>query len=380
MHEINLNDTQAMRWPHPVRVDHVTQGPYEQMFLEQAGVWEHLKPYLADESTTTEWLLNNVPGMSALAHGISNTPGSLNLGLLSLILARARLRAHQDPLLQVTPWLQQELLATDMGDQLPVSFLRSPYTMTYIELHRPSGLQVFNRESGWHEVEGAYIGMYTAVDHHPLHQNRSRVRHLRLDPRKPTRVVELVITGSPAGKRHVLDDASQNTMLFIQDEDEALGSVLQRHEAYNLNQSSLTMPSYVLPTQDEVQATRQVIQFLIKVLLYLNLPEAQQQMMLERTELQQRIQRLGPKKSAKLSRRLSRVYDRILIGPPGVPQWHSDAGVGEGGSKRPHWRRGHFRRILFGQGKSESKLGWIKPVLVNADQFGHAKPKVYQLR
>jgi hypothetical protein len=45
------------------------------------------------------------------------------------------------------------------------------------------------------------------------------------------------------------------------------------------------------------------------------------------------------------------------------------------------WRRGHFRRIRFGEGLSESRLGWIKPVLVNAaEAFGPVKTKPYAVR
>jgi hypothetical protein len=55
-------------------------------------------------------------------------------------------------------------------------------------------------------------------------------------------------------------------------------------------------------------------------------------------------------------------YDRILIGPTQVP--------------RPHWRRGHFRRIRFGEQLSESRLGWIRPVLDKASD----RPSGRQIR
>ncbi len=51
------------------------------------------------------------------------------------------------------------------------------------------------------------------------------------------------------------------------------------------------------------------------------------------------------------------------------------------GSLRPHWRRGHFRRIRFGEQLSESRLGWIRPVLVKANEaFASVKAKPYRLR
>jgi hypothetical protein len=48
---------------------------------------------------------------------------------------------------------------------------------------------------------------------------------------------------------------------------------------------------------------------------------------------------------------------------------------------RPHWRRGHFRRIRFGAGMTESRLGWIRPVLVNATEaFAPVAVKGYEVR
>ena len=54
---------------------------------------------------------------------------------------------------------------------------------------------------------------------------------------------------------------------------------------------------------------------------------------------------------------------------------------GTHGTVRPHWRRGHFRCIRFGEGLAESRLGWIRPVLVNAaEAFGPVAAKGYEVR
>jgi hypothetical protein len=126
---------------------------------------------------------------------------------------------------------------------------------------------------------------------------------------------------------------------------------------------------------------------LAKVLLYLNLADAEQRRMTDRTALETRLRGLGPKKAAKLARKRALVYDRILIGPSLVA---ADAGEGvpvgleRVGDRhvKPHWRRGHFRRIRFGEGLAESRLGWIQPVLVNAAELtaGAVKTKPYVVR
>ena len=54
---------------------------------------------------------------------------------------------------------------------------------------------------------------------------------------------------------------------------------------------------------------------------------------------------------------------------------------GDGSSKRPHWRRGHFRRQFYGHARSSRKLIFVKPVLVNAHRFqGDVADTGYRLR
>jgi hypothetical protein len=269
-----LHDSALIPLPHPVRVDAALPQPLEQLTLESTGVLEVLRPYLADEATPSEWIINQVPGMRELALSSVGAPGSMNLGLFTLILARARLRAQGDPLLQVSPALHAQLVATDFSPQLPARFFRCPYPMAYIEFGRPSGLNIHNRLSGQHEVEGAYVGTYHLTRDCSLHHPPARERMLGLDPNLPTRVVELVITGSPRGKNNVLDDASQNITLFIQDEEQCLATLLARHLAFYRTPEASDLPGFVPPEDSEVQAYEQVVHELAKVLLYLNLPEA----------------------------------------------------------------------------------------------------------
>ena len=377
------DDPALIDLPHPVRVD----GAFGQRMEEAlfgADFWAALRPYLGDETLPTEWILNHAPGVYELARESSNFPGTVNLGLLSLVLARARLRAHGDPMLQVRPALHEQLLATDLGAKLPVGLFQLPYTMAYIEFGRPSGLTIVNPESGQHEVEGAYIGSYRVDPHSFIFDKDNRRQHLGLDPDKPTRIIEIVLTGSPHGKTHVLDDASQNVVLFLQDDDADLGTAIERHFAFYRLPSAGSLPGFVPPDERERTSFEKAVHQLAKVMLYLNLPEAEQARRPERSELLRRLRGLGPKKAARLQRKLARAYDRIVIG--GRREVEGSPGTGMSadpahGSVRPHWRRGHFRRIRFGEGLSESRLGWIRPVLVNAaEAFAPVGVKSYEVR
>jgi hypothetical protein len=279
------HDRDLMALPHPVRIDAALGLRGEDVVLEQIGVLEAVRPYLADEGAATEWIINEVPGMLDLGLAALGAPGSMNLGVLVLLLARARLRAHGDPILQVAPALQAQLAVTDLERHLPARFFRCPYPMVYIALARPTDLQIHNRASGLHEVEGAYVGSYRIPPRSRLYEDAKRARVLGLDPARATRIVELTITGSPVGKRDALDDASQDLVLFVQDEDEDLSALLARHTAYYCSPAARAHPGFEVPRPDEVARAAPVIAALAKVLLYLNLPDAERARVAERGDL-----------------------------------------------------------------------------------------------
>lgn len=57
--------------------------------------------------------------------------------------------------------------------------------------------------------------------------------------------------------------------------------------------------------------------------------------------------------------------DAFLEAPP-----ESDDTTGSQGTPRkPHWRRGHWRRQAVGPGRAERRLQWIRPMLIRADRF-----------
>ncbi|KAA6182586.1 hypothetical protein F2Q65_17550 [Thiohalocapsa marina] len=380
-----LNDASLMSLPHPVRIDAVLDQPMDTLVFETTGVMPALKPYLTDGQATTEWIINHVPGIYAIAEVHFGLIGGANMGSFVLTVVRARLRAHGDPIVQVTPALQAMLTETDLAAELPAGFFRSPYPMVYIELARPNALQVANKVSGLHECEGAYIGTYELPAGHEVFRTAARNRALHLDPTKPVRVIEVVITGSPIGKANALDDASQDIMLLVQDEDECLRAVLDRHIAWFNEPAAYAHPGMAPLDPDDVALVKPVVEQLAKVLLYLNLTDAEKLRVTERSDLLEKIRGLGPKKAAKFRRRMAGAYDRIVIGPAALPEPEEPAGTGGGGeahrSIKAHWRRGHFRTIRYGEGLAKRRLGWIKPVLVNAGQaFGSVKAKAYVVR
>lgn len=73
-------------------------------------------------------------------------------------------------------------------------------------------------------------------------------------------------------------------------------------------------------------------------------------------------------------------FDQDVVVYEGYEDPRSDNEV-QGETRRPHWRRGHFRRQPIGHARSERKLVFIRPILVNAAHFhGDIADTKYQLR
>ena len=116
-------------------------------------------------------------------------------------------------------------------------------------------------------------------------------------------------------------------------------------------------------------AVREQLEYLLKVFLYMSLPETRRVTRNEWSEWETRLARLGPKKAAKLRRKpMDGVYDRIEVGPLTWPE--ITPGGGDGGYEvSPHWRRGHFRHQAYGPRNQERKLIFVQPMIVRADRL-----------
>jgi hypothetical protein len=366
--EERLHDPRLIALPHPIRIDAVSGEPYDTALFENLGILDRLRPHFLDSGTPTETIINDLPWMRPITAAHLKILGHHNIGSFILTMNRARLRAHGDPILEVTPDLQTLLDQTDVENGLPVRFLHCLDHMIYLRLARGNPLRVPHKMSGLHECEGAYIATYQIPAHHPMLSRAGRVRLLELNPAKPARVIEIVIIGSPVGKADALDDASQDFMMLIQDEDEPLSQVLERHTAYYNTPSVYSHPGMAPLNPREVAMVQPVAKELAKILLYLSLPDAEQMPVLERTDLERKLRKFG-KLTAPRRERLALAYDRTLIGPRVVTNIEAEnapSSIETARTVRPHWRRGHFRRIRSGEAFSDVRIGWIRPTLVGA--------------
>lgn len=166
-----LHDPSIFPLPHPIRVDATMGSDFDTRVFAELGVTAELQPYLTDDAASTEWLINYSPMLHLFAQSHLGMPASVNLGTFTLMMSRARLRAHGDPILTVTSELQTLLRETDLNRGLPTGYFRCPFPLAFVAFNRPNHLRVPNRVSGLHEFEGAYVGTYTLAPHHAMFEN-----------------------------------------------------------------------------------------------------------------------------------------------------------------------------------------------------------------
>ena len=121
-----------------------------------------------------------------------------------------------------------------------------------------------------------------------------------------------------------------------------------------------------------VEAVQALMRVLVKVLLYIGLPDVRREVHNDRTELLEQMRRLkSPGKRAKLQRKLSKTSDYVVIKAPPVDVSKSDSNGNGTRTVKSHWRRGHLRMQRHGHQLTLSKTVFIAPVLVG---MGDAQP------
>lgn len=109
------------------------------------------------------------------------------------------------------------------------------------------------------------------------------------------------------------------------------------------------------------------VSYVVKVLLYMGLPNVSHTVNAAHTAAQLQVAGLGPRKQAKLRQRMTNLYDSIIVGPAALSL--NGTHFQRSGPVCAHWRRGHFRMQPCGPNKQDRKLIFISPILVHAAQY-----------
>lgn len=359
-------DPALLSLPSPVRMRLCEIGAMIEEILGAEGCRQFHA--LMDQGTPYEVTLNMMRDNPAIAEFLKMAPtisGTTNYGALDAFMAPMMHEAHGRAHIQTSDNFEQMLRSTDLGREVLARHLHVHQKSVFVEFGetRNSPLRIHNRESGEHILEGVYVVEsdippgHFMVTHHP-----SRSAGLALSSDKPTRIVELTLTGSPLGKNGLFDDATQRMPLFIQDEEEPLRDVLDRHYHYYSQQAAFPQGGETMSSA-EIESCTAAIEHLAKTLIILNTQPCIEDKPARR-DLEQKIGAVGPKKRAKYERKLPFAYDRRVLRPSAeLDRKMSAMGVAE--QRRAHWRRGHFRMQPCGPGKMDRKLIYIEATFVS---------------
>ncbi|QSX37953.1 hypothetical protein [Shewanella sedimentimangrovi] len=265
---------------------------------------------------------------------------------------------------------------TDIGDDIPIAYLRPPFKNCYIEFteNRSSSLMIYNSDSGEHILEGVYISEVEILPNTPQmnqYQKNSSLSQI-IDFEKPFRVVDMMFTGSPLGKSHVLDDALRIQGFYVQDDDKTVNDELKLIVAEYGNDDDFA---------NDINYLELALSHMAKVLLFVNCKQYRDTAFNERKEILKKISSLkSPAKIKKYNNKLRKTYDRLIIKPEdNVVYVHTKNHEHSSGlrPKKAHWRKGHFRMQPYGLGSSKRKVIYIEPTVVGGI---FAEKKSYNIR
>ena len=255
-------------------------------------------------------------------------------------------------LIETTPVLDTLLLHSDLDDTLPMRFFAPPYAAQYLRLTREVADQFATEDDKAHRrwIDGIFCFLTPAAS------------SATMSEAKP--VLELVIVYN----NHEAGIGTYTMHAPIRSPDQTVGQWV----------SAISLFEHGRPAAADDDRI-QVINYLVKVFLYLGLKDARKTVCTEYSTALKQLAARGPNKQARLQRRLDALYDRVTVGPVSLPPSPTAGNLAT--QVAPHWRRGHFRLQAHGPARSERKLIFVAPILVHAGKLNDEapRPKAYAL-
>jgi hypothetical protein len=294
------------------------------------------------------------------------------------------------PILTIAPGLKMMLEETGIKDNVPVKFLSAPFKTCYLEFEPAEQRKAMASASEMKTalVEGCYL-QETILERFPDIPKAQR-EHLELDPNSPVRLLEISFTYSPIGNPQcgpndvqVLHSQADYMAIFIQDENESIKDVIDRHMAfYALNGFHVANMDIVELAQFKASMTENLSK-ITKALFYLHVDRKTQVVQKPVAELEKRLESIGPKKQSKLNKQVNKAYDRILIGPlqyiPMAERFAAEDKVK--GRRAPHYRRGYFGLRWVGTGQAKTtELVRVKESIIHEHLLTNREQRDYEMR
>jgi len=255
-------------------------------------------------------------------------------------------------LIETTQALDTLLLHSDLEDTLPMRFFAPPYTTQYLRLTWDVADQLATEDDKAHRrwIDGVFCFLTPAASSTTISEAGP--------------VLELVIVYNN-------DETGIGTYTMHA----PIRSPDQTVEQW-VSEISLSEHGHTAAGDD---GRIRVISYLVKVFLYLGLKDARKAACTDYGMALKQLAARGPKKQAKLRRRLDALYDRVTVGPASLPPSSTTGDVAA--QVAPHWRRGHLRLQAHGPARSERKLIFVAPIVVHAAKLKDEvpRPKAYAL-
>lgn len=246
-----------------------------------------------------------------------------------LVLPTAALMFWSRPrvFIEATDVLEQLLVNSDLGDDLPVGLFRPPMPACFIRFGTAFQKAIVPAPHSDRFGEYRLQGVYVFDSQGP--QNRT--------------LAFIPIFEFPGISKF----GSSSADLIISD------------ATYSLN----THVQDIFQNTNEGPHFASIVQIVAKVFFYMQQPQVVRVEEHAYTTAQDQLTRLGAKKTAKLQRQIPRLYDRVVLGP------HEALGQDQG-ELSPHMRRGHFRLQPYGPQSSLRKVIFVAPTWVRPDKLG----------
>lgn len=347
-------DSAIMRLAHPLRcAEENSEGlALMRQFLGAEG-WEHLANAFAADRLTSE-IIGDICDdprfykFRSMLELSSRMEGGTEVGNAYSTLLPLRNTMQPQTYFVVDDALVEMLQNTDIADDVPVSMVNVPYSRFYVEFgkSRTCELRLPNIMSGQHILEGAYIerGLNAALGEGLF----------------------VLLTGSPLGKTGAMDDATHSIFLPLSDPTMTVRQSLELTCKYG-KKVSIENGLRVTPESFIDQVFEDLL-FLLKVLLYIGLPEARKELHKDRTAWNKSSSSLQSKaKKAKAAKRGRSLVDHILITAPARAEGAGRPPGTDQRSLKSHWRRGHYRTQAYGAQHALRRVIFIQPTLVQGD-------------
>ncbi len=248
---------------------------------------------------------------------------------------------------------------TDIGNEIPLAYLRPPFKNCYIEFttDRSSEISLLNSSTGLHILEGVYISETEIL---PNTEASSLYEGFRdIDIKKPFRVIDLMFTGSPIKKADNRDDTLRSQGFYIQNQEKTILEEIEDIKRDYGNDDDFT---------NDLDYLLDALNHMAKVLLFINSKQYRDTAFNERKEIIKKISSLkSTSKIRKYERKLRTAYNRTIISPKDDIHYlkeDSDQHPSNTKPKKAHWRRGHFKMQPYGPRASQRKIIFIEPVVV----------------